>query len=382
MSDYKKITPIANAIITKYPMCNYCLGRFFSKSLRLSSNKLLGKKLQSSGSERRCYICKDLFSDLGRSLQLMLDASLKYQYTSFSVGTMIKPSIIDRDDHIRSQYKLKGVDSIKTDITKELAKLFSKKTKKPVDHLDPDITMTLNFKDESCQIRSKSITVSGRYVKTRRGVPQKQEPCDNCNGRGCKTCHLHGIAEFNSVEGVISRFIFGHFGGDTAKFTWIGGEDDSSLVLGNGRPFFVKIKNPSKRDLALSDAVTDHVTLTNLRTIPKSPTTPIRFNSVMRVNVSTIPKIITPHDLKKLKKLSKGPAVFYDKSGRRYEREIFSLRYRKTSQHTFTLLVHVQGGFPIKRFVTGDEFALGVSQILGMPCTCTRFDILNVAVEP
>lgn len=382
MSDYKKIIPIVNTILTKYNMCNYCLGRFFSKSLHLSSNKILGKKLQLSDSQGRCYICKDLFAGMDSFLELMLCASLDYQYASFSVGTTIKPSIIDRDDYIRSQYKLKGVDSIKTDITKELAKLFSKKTKKPIDHLDPDITMTLNLKDESCQIRSKSITVSGRYIKTRRGFPQKQKPCDNCRGRGCKTCNLHGIIRFDSVEGVISRFIFEHFGSHTAKFTWIGGEDDSSLVLGSGRPFFAKIKNPSKRDMtSVPEIRFNSVTIHNLRLVPKSPTTPLRFNSVMRVNVSAASEVIDSQTLRKLKNLSKEPMTFYDKSGKRHERTVFSLKYRKNSKNTFTLLVHVQGGLPIKRFVTGDDFAFGVSQILGIACTCTRFDILDIVVQ-
>ena len=48
------------------------------------------------------------------------------------------------------KYKLKGIDSVKTDITKELIKLFTKKTKKIMDSLDPEITFTLNLKDESC----------------------------------------------------------------------------------------------------------------------------------------------------------------------------------------------------------------------------------------
>ena len=49
------------------------------------------------------------------------------------------------------------------------------------------------------------------------------------------------------LKGIISRYIFKKFGGTTTKFTWIGGEDKSSLVLGDGRPFFVKLRHPNKR---------------------------------------------------------------------------------------------------------------------------------------
>ena len=137
---------------------------------------------------------KILFDNLNYFLKLMIDKSIDYSFKTFSVGAMIKPSIIDRDDFIRSQYQLKGIDSIKTDITKELGKLFSKKTKKIIDHLDPDITFTLNFKDELCELRSKSITLSGRYVKSLRGFSQKQKSCENCFGKGCRVCDFHGIS--------------------------------------------------------------------------------------------------------------------------------------------------------------------------------------------
>ncbi len=54
----------------------------------------------------------------------MIDSASNYSYRTFSVGATIKPSIVDRDDYIRSQYKLMGIDSVKSDITKELGKIF------------------------------------------------------------------------------------------------------------------------------------------------------------------------------------------------------------------------------------------------------------------
>ena len=159
MSNYQTVIPIANEIIKKYGLCDHCMGRLFSKQLGLSSNRLLGKKLNKNPhSSVKCYICKNLFDNLKHFLKLMVEASSNYSYSSFSVGAMIKPSIVDRDDRIRSQYKLRGIDSIKTDITKELGRSFSKKTNKLIDHLDSEITFTLNLKDELCQLRSKFVT--------------------------------------------------------------------------------------------------------------------------------------------------------------------------------------------------------------------------------
>ena len=195
MSNYQKIVPIVNQILKKYPLCDNCLGRLFSKQLHLSSNKLLGKKLKKNpNSTQKCYICRNLFDNFNHFLKMMMDVSSNYSFSSFSVGAMIKPSIIDRDDYIRSKYKLKGIDGIKTDVSRELRKSFSRKTKKNIDFLDSDVTFTINFKDESCQLRSKSISLSGRYVKTLRGISQKQKSCSNCFGKGCRICNFHGIS--------------------------------------------------------------------------------------------------------------------------------------------------------------------------------------------
>ncbi len=371
---------MANEILRKYGLCDHCLGRLFSKQLGLSSNKLLGKKLnKGQHSSAKCYICKNLFDNLKHFLKLMVDSSSNYSYTSFSVGAMIKPSIVDRDDRIRSQFKLRGIDSIKTDVTKELGISFSKKTKKLVDHLDPEITFTLNLKDELCQLRSKSITFSGRYVKTLRGLPQKQKSCENCFGKGCRTCNFHGISEFDSVEGLISKFLFAKIGGTLAKFTWIGGEDKSSLVLGTGRPFFVKIQNPFKRNLRLSTIDLDSLKINHLNFVNGSPKKPVRFNSFLSVRISTETEINTG-DLKKLKNIPNNPVVVYDNSGKRSEKKIFEIKYKKNSKNMFTLVMRAEGGLPIKKFVSGDDVVPGISKILDVRCTCQEFDFLDIEV--
>ena len=381
MTKYQKIIPIANQIIKEYYLCDNCLGRLFSKKLHLSSNKLLGGKLKkNTRSSQKCYVCKNLFEHLDSFLKLMHDATSDYHYSSFSVGAIIKPSIIDRDDYIRSKYRLKGTDSIKTDITKELGKQFSRRTKKKIDHADPEITFILNLKDELCQLRSKSVTFSGRYVKTIRGLAQKQKPCKNCFGKGCRSCNFHGISEFNSVEGVISKSLFEKLGGTVAKFTWIGGEDKSSLVLGSGRPFFVKIQNPLKRDLRLTNTQLDSVRIINLKNTNESPKKPVKFISTIEVKISTRFEM-EAKNLKKLKELRNHPIVVYDKSGKRSEKKVFSVKYKKNPNNGFTMILKAEGGLPIKRFVSGDDVSPSPSSILNTQCTCAEFDFLEIVVK-
>jgi tRNA pseudouridine synthase 10 len=381
MSNYSEVTSITNSILKKYDLCDQCLGRLFSKQLHLSSNKLLGKKLKKKYiSKGKCYVCKNLFCNLDYFLKLMLDLSSNYEFQTYGVGIMIKPSIVDRDDFIRSKYHLKGIDSIKTDVSKELIKLFTKKTQKTLDFFDPEITFTVNLKDESCQLHSKSITLFGKYVKSKRGYAQKQQSCDNCSGMGCRVCDFHGISEFESIEGIISELIFKKFGGTTTKFTWIGGEDKSSLVLGSGRPFFVKIKNPSKRKSKLPDEKFDSVSIFNLKLVDAFPKKPLNFYSRIKIKISTESQI-NSKKLKKLKNLTNCPIVIYEKSGKRYEKKIFDLKYKKNSNNLFTIIMSAEGGFPIKKFVIGDDISPNISSLLDNSCVAQEFDFLDIILK-
>ena len=211
-------------------------------------------------------------------------------------------------------------------------------------------------------------------------LSQKQKSCSNCFGKGCRICDFHGILEFDSVEGMISQFIFKKFGGTTAKFTWIGGEDKSSLVLGTGRPFFVKIQNPFKRNLKLTSKTFDFLKITNLKFVTESPKKPLKFNSSIEVKISTEDEIDSKN-LKKLNDLAKHPIVVYEKSGKRSEKKVFSVKYKKNSKNTFTLFIKTEGGLPVKRFVNSDDVSPGISQILNMSCKCQEFDFLDVEVQ-
>ena len=381
MSNYSEITSIANSILKKYDLCDQCLGRLFSKQLQLSSNKLLGRKLKKKYiSKSKCYVCKNLFCNLDYFLKSMLDISSNYEFQTYSVGIMIKPSIVDRDDFIRSKYHLKGIDSVKTDVAKELIKLFTKKTQKLLDLFDPEITFTINLKDELCQLHSKSIILFGKYVKSKRGYAQKQQSCGNCSGMGCRVCDFHGISEFESVEGIISKLLFKKFGGTTTKFTWIGGEDKSSLVLGSGRPFFVKIKNPSKRKSTLADEKFDSVSIFNLKLVDTFPKKPLNFYSRIKIKISTKSQI-NSKKLKKLKDLTTCPIVIYEKSGKRYEKKIFDLKYKKNSNNLFTIIMSAEGGFPIKKFVIGDDMSPNISSLLDNSCVAQEFDFLDIFLK-
>ncbi len=168
LEEYDKIILQSRSILRKCDLCDNCLGRFFISSTNLSSARILGNKIRNSINSRsvsKCYICKNLFSNMDHYVKMMHNVSTEYEFSTFIVGAILKQSIIERDDKLRSKFHLRGVDGIKTAVTRELGKKFVKKTKKHIDHLSPDLTFIINFRTEQCNVKTTPVFLYGRYIK-------------------------------------------------------------------------------------------------------------------------------------------------------------------------------------------------------------------------
>ncbi|WP_268541090.1 tRNA pseudouridine(54/55) synthase Pus10 [Candidatus Nitrosotenuis cloacae] len=376
------VTSASQKILKEYDLCDYCLGRLYAKKLKLKSNQRLGKKLRKSLKTKgtKCYICKNVFESLPYYVEKMADVSGDYEFKTFLVGAKLKPSILDRDDHIRSQYRLKGIDAVKTNVTRELSRLFSQKTKKKIQPSDPDVVFMADFKQESCSVHSKPISFFGRYTKEVRDIPQKQKPCSNCQGKGCVTCGHHGMTEFDSVEGMISKFLFEKFGAVQAKITWIGGEDVTSTVSGSGRPFFVKLFNPKKRTPHLQKKIKlEKITLHGLKKIDRIPIGPIPFVSKTALLV-VCERPISGELLLRLDELQKSNIAVYETSGKRAEKKVQDVKYEMISGNSFVLHMTAEGGLPLKRLVSGENVFPNISDLLETKCRCEKFDFKDVQI--
>ena len=384
IEDYDKILFKSKSILNKFTLCDNCLGRFFIKLTGLSSSRRLGTRIKdslNSTTTTKCYICKNLFSSSNSYVKMMQDASVGYKFSSFLVGATLKRSVVERDDKIRSKFRLMGVDSIKTEVTRDLGKKFAKKTKISLKHLLPDITFTINFRTEKCEVKTKPVFLYGRYQKNKSGISQKQESCQDCKGTGCIFCNNHGIVHFDSVEGRISQFLYKKFGTEQVKFTWIGGEDKTSLVKGDGRPFFAKLISPKIQNIQLSKkSVCDEITINDLRKIAHIPRGSIPFHSKIIILVMT-KKGITSNKLKKLKHLINIPITLTGTHGKQIKKTIHELRYRKNSLQSFTIEIDTDGGLPIKRFVEGNNVIPNITEVLNIQCFCKKFDINQITLS-
>ena len=370
-------------ILQEHHLCDHCIGRMFAKRLGVLSYNKLGIKIRyilKQKNPKSCYICKNLMSDIDIHLRKILEISKEYEFSTFLVGAILKPSILDRDDIIRSKFKLRGIAGIKSEVTREIGKRFGRKTRTKVDYNNPDVVLTIDFKKELYEIKPKAVLLQGRYTKNARGIPQKQKSCGQCEGKGCFHCDFHGISDFNSVEGKIVKFLFDKFGGRQAKITWVGSEDESSLVLGKGRPFFVKLINPHKRNLTLSRKISlDGISILNLRVISKIPSDHLKFRAQVVLEVETENEL-EPYVLKALHYLKEQSISLRENHSWKNKKRIYGIKLKRKSDKSFTILVELDGGIPIKRLVNGQDVEPSLSSILENQCKCKFFDFHKIAL--
>ncbi len=435
-------------MLRRHALCDHCLGRLFARRMRRTSYGQLGGSLRravagtaasdlTANADARCYICRGLLDSIRDMLTIMREKSDGYEFETFVVGATIKPSIMDRDDRVRSAYRLQGADGVKAGLTKELGRRFARMTGGRHDMHEPEISLTMQPAESYCEIRSKPVVIYGRYIKHKRGTPQKQDACTSCLGSGCYACEFHGMSSYDSVQGQISKFLFERIGGTIARFTWVGGEDRESLVSGSGRPFFVRIQAPRRRHIGTRGAQDagkgggvirlDTISLCGLRDAYASEVGPVPFASRVRIRVriggegeegrenspnhaeksaeeevgdmqndaaagaasaakkrtaakpqATAEDAVRPVPLRMLRGLSGRPIKVRIKNKRDVEKKITAFRYRRNSPDTLTVWADLDGGIPIKRLVTGDGVSPSISEVLGVACACVQCDFEDV----
>ena len=347
-------------------LCHSCLGRVASR-IRRGMPRPPG-----TGPAAECFVCRGLMDGLEDLAGAALERISGYDYETFAVGATLKPSVLDRDDYIRSRTGAAGAASIKVALTGEVGRMISRRTKKRVDRADPDLTILLDTRFGSCEVRSRPAVVYMRYTKTRRGVPQKRTPCGSCAGSGCDGCGFSGSGP--SVEGMLAGYLLERLGGTDVRFTWVGGEDRDSLVLGRGRPVYARVRNPARSAAALPESASlDGVEASGMRTAAGVPDRLPPFRSLARIVV----RFGGEPDLRRVKTLA-GRVMVVTGPGRPSAKVVGPVRYRRVSGDSFRMDAEVEGGTPIKRLVSGEGVEPSVSSVLGAECACARFDFLDV----
>jgi tRNA pseudouridine synthase 10 len=358
----------ARAILLKqYKLCRRCFERHG------------GSRARPAGS---CYVCRGLMDSLDSMEEKILDALKGYEFDTFLVGATLPTQIYEREDALRARLKIRGKESAKNQLTRELGMRLSKKVKRKVEYMKPDVTISLAIDKENnvqVSVKSRPLAVAGRYVKKTRGIPQKQDRCSSCEGKGCDSCGNSGLSGYESVEGVIAKGLMQMTGGEAPRFSWIGSEDQNSLVLGSGRPFYARVSNPKKRKLE-KKKISGNGVQAAVSVIKEEPELQPRFRVKTRIH-GKCDRALTKEDVRKLNSLA-GAEVSFENRWKTATKKIHSARARLIGGSEFALTVVADGGLMIKQFVGGEEYMKpNISEILGSKCECVTFDVLDVSLQ-
>lgn len=351
--------------LKEYELCRYCLARQSGSAAKKSVKK--------------CHICRGLFDNLDQIAKKTFSAAEQYEFDTFLVGATLAMQFFEREDALRARLKIRGKESIKNQLTRELGQRIAKITGKRVDFSRPDVTLNVMIDKEGnidAVARARPVAFAGRYTKKVRGLPQKQERCPMCQGRGCNLCDNTGFYGDKSVEGILAKHLAKMTAGHAPRFSWVGSEDQNSLVLGKGRPFYVKISDPRIRDpkKRISEA---GITATITDILDDVPDTQARFAVKTRISCSC-ERPVAKDDIARLRSLAGKEARFESRS-KIASKKIHSAQAKKTGDREFVLTIKADGGLPIKQFVGGEQYMEpNVSGLLGAKCECMTFDILAV----
>jgi tRNA pseudouridine synthase 10 len=347
---------------SEYSLCKWC-------SERQHITNYHPQKISS-----QCQICNGLWNQLEETCNKLTQATKNYQYDTFQIGLTLDHSFYDNEDKFRSRFKIRGKENIKTSLLREIRKKFGNVSNKKTDLHSPDITINVQIGrkfETNISVISKTLILRGRYNKIKRFQIEN----DNSTNDRLE-------ANQRYIEKILKKEISNQFNSDSIVFWPVGKEEPESLVLGNGRPFYVSIKNSKKISFKQGLLIQSNGILFKLiekvRALPTSA--PLYVKKVMTL-VSFQEKLRTS-DLKNFT----DPGIMIVEIVSRKSKNwklIYQMDIKVKTQRKLELIITCDNGLPIRKFIEGDDVDISptLGQILGRKCHCNKIDILDIVNE-
>ena len=314
-----------------------------------------------------------------RMAALAVRKAKRFQFQTFAVGVSVPEGLQEREDEMRSNLRIRGSETIKTQAGRLIAASVSRELGKRIDKQHPDVTLLVDFGAGDVFATSRPVYYYGRYTKPGK-IPQRRSFCNQCRGSGCEKCKGTGYERRQSVEGLLRRKLSSFSGSEKMTFTWLGSEDRESRVFPPGRPFVVEVKNPRKRKLPGRFGARFRgglVSVSRGRMLRSKPVRLPAFRFRARIKAVT-PVKVAREALAELRTRFRDASVRFD---RPYNRPtVKGVRKVSARARGRTILIDAEldGGLPVKRFVNGELVSPSVSEILKTEVNCRSFDICGV----
>jgi tRNA pseudouridine synthase 10 len=405
-------------LISKYPLCDHCLGRQFALlgysmennvrgsaikiSLTMQANDLAKEKnteginqlkvLATNGfsreaqetlkhlkkrvpkrSDAKCYLCEGKFELVDSLTEKSLAAIQDYEYTTFLVGIEVPVQVEEREDEFKSVFNIGYGESIKHEFGRLFGKALAKRSGKEAEYLTPDIVVVINPFEEKLRLQVNPLFVAGRYRKLVRTIPQSKWFCSSCRGRGCEKCGGTGKMYPESVEELASGPLLRATLGEKTAFHAAGREDIDARMLGTGRPFVLEVSKPVKRFVDLK-AIEAEI---NVDAVGKVEVSHLRFTTRDIVRhlkkgegsqkeyrlLAEFENELSDEAMRTIENQLSGASVkqqtplrvLHRRADLIRERYIYKVKVRKVSHKRALMEIHCQGGLYVKELVSGDE---------------------------
>jgi tRNA pseudouridine synthase 10 len=326
-----------------------------------------------------CFVCAGLMDRTKSMASMAVKKARGYEFEKFAVGVSLPDGVQEREDELRATLKLKGNETIKTQVARLVADQVSSSLGKRVDKRKPDVTILANFGSDDVSVASRPAFYYGRYAKPA-GISQRRTFCEQCGGSGCHKCRNTGFEQRPSVEDALREKLGRFSGSDKMIFTWLGSEDKASRVYPPGRPFIAEVKNPKKRRFPRKFGARLRgklVSVSSGRVLASKPTKLPSFRFLTRIRATAASKV----GLKGLAELRSKFRRTEVRFERPHNRPTMKMVYRVSATargRTLLIDAELDGGLPVKRFVSGELVSPSVSEVLKTEVGCRSFDICGV----
>ncbi|HUU77707.1 MAG TPA: tRNA pseudouridine(54/55) synthase Pus10 [candidate division Zixibacteria bacterium] len=365
----------------------------------LASNSLEKLKITFEKEKKKCELCDGLFNDLDKITEQVLVRISKEEFQSYLIGAKFLPSLIEKEDILRAKYSITTGETMKEEFTREIGKRINIRTKKEPSFNLPDITIIINLIKNEITLEKRSLYIYGRYQKLIRTIPQTKWPCWECNGKGCQKCNFTGKLYQESVEELIAEPFIKNVGGSGTKFHGAGREDIDALMLGNGRPFVLEIRNPNKRLVDLKKIqkkvnrkakgkvkvseleISDKKKIQKLKSLATETKKTYRAKIILDQDISEEKIAELINGLKGIEIKQKTPQrVIHRRANLERTRRVYDISIRKLSDKEIEAEITGGGGLYIKELISGDNGRTlpSFTSILGFQAKCVRLDVTRL----
>ncbi len=365
--------------ILKYKSCNNCLGRQFGMLGHGLTNNERGETLRGFASNLTkteliepaiCELCNNFFKDdINKVAKNIVKKLQGLEFNTFLIGSIISDELSKKQDELWGKTGIEDVESIKSEINRELGKRVEKLTKKKFDLRNPDVTILVDLKANVIRTQVRSLYVFGRYQKLARGIPQSKWICRKCGGKGCTYCKGEGKLYKTSVQEIIEKPLLKATDSKRSSFSGAGREDIDARCL-DYRPFVIEIMKPMRRKVDLKRIE---------KQINKSKKAKVRGLKIVELGKELIKRLKTERidktylaevefkkkidrkKLKLLKQLTKEPIlqktplrVVHRRADKFRKRSVRKISW-KVKGKILQLKIRGESGLYIKELITGDE---------------------------